>query len=221
MTLGMIEETATIKLAVVGCDYITSLGLAHILKDAPYLEVVGTAADRDDGVELIASESIDIVLVDAGITVMELELACADFLAVPNPPAVVVMGDIPPESAALLADSGVTAILHHGLVAEDLPVALRMISRGGALILNECARRAAKDRGAADGKMHLARVRGLNKREQKIALGIVDGLTNAQLASSMHVSEATVKILVSNVMNKLGASNRVQVAVSVTRAQMS
>lgn len=37
----------------------------------------------------------------------------------------------------------------------------------------------------------------------------------------MHMSEATVKLLVSNVMNKLGASNRVQIAVVVTKARVT
>jgi len=53
-----------------------------------------------------------------------------------------------------------------------------------------------------------------------VAEGVAEGKTNLELAADMHVSEATVKLLVSNVMNKLGVDNRVQVAVIATKAHI-
>ncbi|MEV8144281.1 LuxR C-terminal-related transcriptional regulator [Specibacter sp. NPDC078709] len=60
----------------------------------------------------------------------------------------------------------------------------------------------------------------LLSRERVVAQGVAEGMTNGELASSMHMSEATVKLLVSNIMTKVGASKRVQIAVAVAKARV-
>lgn len=208
-------------MGVVGCDYITSLGLAQLLADAPYLDIVGSAPDCQGALELMSSEPLDLVLVDAAMGRDELIHSCTKFAAVPNPPSVVVMGDLDYTFAEDLLLAGASAILHHGRIAEDLPTLLRVIHGGGALLLNAGAHDAFKVRNQHCHKGHRDRFDSLNVRERAVAAGVAEGLTNLQLSAAMHVSEATTKVLVSNVMNKLGVDNRVQVAVSVTKAHFS
>lgn len=66
-----------------------------------------------------------------------------------------------------------------------------------------------------------ARFDSRNAREIVVAQGVTEDSRNVQLASSMHMSEATVKLIVSNIMTKLGASKRVQIAVAVTKARVA
>ena len=117
-----------------------------------------------------------------------------------------------------LVFDGVSAVLHNGVIAQDLPVVLRMVHRGGALLVSDEARAALMARHTGHDVDQRTRCEALNSRERTVAIGIAEGLTNVQLASSMCLSEATVKLLVSNIMNKLGVTNRVQIAVAITKA---
>jgi len=218
MNLGLIEKTSVIGLALVGCDYITSLGLAQMLVDAPYLNVVGSAASGGEALALLETGLVQLVLIDAAMGREKLLDVCTQLSKPARPSRVVVMGTVEFELAEHLLLLGVKAIVSHARVAEDLPTLLRIIHGGGALVLNSQALRALKDRSVNSNKGYKERYDGLNARERAVAAGIAAGLTNLQLALELHLSEATIKILVSAIMNKLGADNRVQIAVLVTKA---
>ena len=63
-------------------------------------------------------------------------------------------------------------------------------------------------------------MRGLTAREREVAAEVARGRSNAEIASRLYLSEATVKRHVSTVMAKLGGSNRVQVAIIVRDADL-
>jgi DNA-binding NarL/FixJ family response regulator len=52
----------------------------------------------------------------------------------------------------------------------------------------------------------------LSGRERDVVLGIAQGRSNAELAAALHISVATVKAHVSNILSKLGLDNRTQIA---------
>lgn len=218
MSLYVVEETTTLRMAVVGCDYIRNLGLAQLLNHVDFIDVLGTVPDVNALTDLVETAPVDLILMDAGITSGDLQQMCRALRNANGTPTVVVMGDLPFEVAESLIFVGVSAILHHGLIAEDLPVVLRMIHRGGALMVSDCAREALLERSSSFDINNRLRLDTLNIRERAVAQGVAEGMSNGQLATAMHVSEATVKLLVSTVMNKLGASNRVQIAVIATKA---
>ncbi len=220
LNAAIAEKTGNLRMAVVGSDYITGLGLTQLLDQAPFITKVGSVDTAGQVLALAAEGPVDLVLVDAAIQGEDLTETCRMLLESEHPPTVVVMGEVPLNVAESLVLCGVTAFLHPGLVAEDLPVALRLIQRGGAILLNDAARDAliARNRSFDDG--HRSSYATLNTREKVVAEGVAEGKTNLELAADMHVSEATVKLLVSNVMNKLGVDNRVQVAVIATKARI-
>ena len=220
LTVGRKEKTKTLRMALVGCDYITGLGLSQLLRGADFIDVAGFAADAEEVLQLMAAGPVDMVLIDATMQAAELARTCRSLNQLPEPPTVVVMGDVPFDLAESLVFSGVCAFLNQGLLAEDLPVAVRMIHRGGALLVNRSARETLMKRSRTFDAGQRARFEGLNPRERIIAQGVAEGSTNVQLAGSMHMSEATVKLIVSNIMTKLGVCNRVQIAVAVTKARV-
>lgn len=217
---GRKEKTRTLRMALVGCDYITGLGLSQLLRGADFIDVAGFGADAEEVLQLMAAGPVDMVLIDASMQAAELAQTCRSLNQLPVPPTVVVMGDVPFDLAESLVFSGVCAFLNQGLLAEDLPVGLRMIHRGGALLVNRSARETLMKRSRSFDASQRTRFESLNPRERIIAQGVAEGSTNVQLAGSMHMSEATVKLIVSNIMTKLGVSNRVQIAVAVTKARV-
>ncbi|AIY00780.1 hypothetical protein ART_1181 [Arthrobacter sp. PAMC 25486] len=221
MNAGIAEETVTLRMAVVGCDYITGLGLTQLLVQAEFIDVRARVSNSSEMLAVMSTEAVDLVLVDATIQGENLALTCRSLIETDNPPIVVVMGEVPFDVAEDLVFAGVTAFLHPGLIAEDLPVALRMIQRGGAILLSDVAREALMARGASLDVHRRSSYDTLNTRERVLAQGVAEGKTNMQLAAEMHLSEATVKLLVSNVMGKLGVANRVQIAVIVTEMRIA
>lgn len=221
MNAGIAEKTVTLRMAVVGCDYITGLGLTQLLVQAEFIDVRARVSNSSEMLAVMSTEAVDLVLVDATIQGENLALTCRSLIETDNPPIVVVMGEVPFDVAEALVFAGVTAFLHPGLIAEDLPVALRMIQRGGAILLSDVAREALMARGASLDVHRRSSYDTLNTRERVLAQGVAEGKTNMQLAAEMHLSEATVKLLVSNVMGKLGVANRVQIAVIVTEMRIA
>lgn len=220
MSLFITEGVTTLRMAVVGCDYITSLGLEQLLNGADFIDVVGAVPRAQDVVALMQHEQVDLVLIDAAMGGESLTMTCRTFGDLENSPTLVVMGDLEPHEVEALVVEGVSAILHQGVVAQDLPVALRMIHAGGALLLSVSAREKMLARARIVCPKQRLSYSNLNNRERTVAEGIAEGMTNSELATSMNMSEATVKLVVSHVMNKLGVGNRVQIAVAVTKAQV-
>ncbi|MDJ0313829.1 response regulator transcription factor [Arthrobacter sp. H35-D1] len=220
MSLVFAEKTETMRMAVAGCDSNTRRGVEQLLNGADFIEVVASVADACEAQSLIENESVDLLLVlAAGMPAADLDQECRRIGKMAVPPKIVVMGELDFIQTEALVFAGVSAFLKNGLVGEDLPAALRLIHRGGSLLLSDAARDTLLARGGSSfSSKNRSKIDTLNTRERTVAQGIAEGRTNGQLAGSMHLSEATVKLLVSNVMNKLGVSNRVQIAVLVTKA---
>lgn len=220
VNLGLAEKTATLRMVVVGDDYITNLGLSHLLNGVDFIDVRAMVPESTDLLALLTTEDVDLVLIDATMQQGATAHTCRTLSQLESSPTVVVMGEVPVELAEALVLAGVRAILYSGLISEDLPMALRMIHRGGAILVGGPDREALVARSNSFDAHHRVSYNALNAREQLVARGVAEGKTNAELAACMHLSQATVKLLVSSVMTKLGAANRVQIAVSVTKARV-
>lgn len=222
MSIMWAEKTETMRMAVAGCDYITSLGLKQLLNSVDFIEVLALEPDTRQSLALIDNKSIDLLLVlTAGMETADLAQHFRRINRMASPPKIVVLGEMDFDQAEILVFAGVSAFLKNGLIGEDLPAALRMVHRGGSLMLSDVARQSLLARGSSFDSDIRSRFDTLNTRERTLAKGVAEGMTNVQLASSMRMSEATVKLVISNIMNKLGVSNRVQIAVFATKARVA
>lgn len=220
MTLDLAEKSATLRMVVVGSDFITNLGLSHLLNGVDFIEVLATVPESTELLAFLATESVDLVLIDATMQQGATAETCRALNRLKSSPTVVVMGEVPVQLAEALVLEGVSAILYPGLISEDLPMALRMIHRGGAILIGGPDRESLVARSNSFDAHHRRNFNSLNPRERLVARGVAEGKTNSELAANMHLSQASVKLLVSSVMAKLGAANRVQIAVSVTKARV-
>lgn len=219
MAMQMVEETSNLGVALIGCDYLSALALGHILHRSSSLYIVGEFPRVRDISSMLEVGSIDLILMDAGLGDIELTRACEELSTVDFPPTMVVLGDVHPDLAEHLIVAGVTAIIRRGGIAEDLATVLRVIHQGETLILSARDRHFLKPRARHSAKLGKDSYGLLSPQERSVADGVAEGLSNATIARKLHVSEATVKLLVAKIMTKFGVSNRVQIAVMVTQAQ--
>jgi DNA-binding NarL/FixJ family response regulator len=170
-------------------------GLAAMLGAEEDIEVVGEAADGGEAVELALRERPDVV-------VMDIRMPVVDGI----------------EATRRLAQHGLassvlvlTTFDLDDYVYEALRDAVRTVAAGEALLAPAVTRRLVERfvRRPPPGETRAAPFAELTEREVEVAVLIARGLSNAEIAARLHLSEATVKTHVGRVLGKLGVRDRV------------
>jgi len=97
---------------------------------------------------------------------------------------------------------------------EDLVTAVRVVARGEALLSPSVTRRVIQE--LARQQRHVPRSPDLDRltqRELEVLRLVAEGLSNAEIAAKLYLSEATVKTHTSNILAKLGLRDRVQAVI--------
>jgi DNA-binding NarL/FixJ family response regulator len=198
-----------------------------ILNGATDIEIVGEAADGIDAVALAHDVSADIVLMDIRMPRMDGLEATRQLVRRPNPPKVIVLTTFDADEfvARALAD-GAAGFLLKDTRPADIVDGVRRVARGEPILsptvtaqLIRQFTNGASDR-ATDGRSAeaMALIDRLTEREREVAVAVGRGKSNTEIAAELYVSVATVKAYVSRVLDKLDASNRVQIAIRVRDA---
>ncbi|MFH8445254.1 response regulator [Streptomyces sp. NPDC018026] len=214
-----------IRLLVVDDQYLVRTGLATLLRAAPGMEVVGEAADGAEAVELAARTRPDVVLMDIrmpGLTgIQATERILAE--AVDPAPRVLVLTTFDLDEYVYGAlRAGASGFLLKDAGPERLLAAVTAVHGGDALFAPVVTRRLVEaftrmtDTGRADPR-HAAppppELTTLTGREAEVLRLVARGLSNAEAADRLFISEATVKTHLNRTMTKLGLTSRAQAVV--------
>jgi DNA-binding NarL/FixJ family response regulator len=209
----------TIRVLVVDDQVLIRGGLVALLGAAPGFEPVGEAGDGGAAVELAGRTQPDVVLMDIRMPVMDGIEATRRILEGGRPdgegPKVVVLTTFDLDEYVYEALSAGAA----GFLLKDTPpdrilAAIEAVTAGDVLVSPRITQRlvesyAPRRRPAAD----VAQLSGLTQRETEILQLVGNGLSNAQIATRLVLSESTVKTHVKHVMSKLMISSRAQAVV--------
>jgi DNA-binding NarL/FixJ family response regulator len=206
----------TVRVLVADDQDLVRTGLSMILDAQPDIEVVGQAADGHAAVELARRLQPDVCLVDIrmpgldGIEVTEL-LAGRD---VPDPIAVVVITTFDLDEyvhGALRA--GARGFLLKDAGPELLVQSVHAAAAGDALIAPNITRRLLSALAAREPSKHRARpIEPLTDREEEVLALVARGRTNSEIAADLFIGLTTVKTHVASLLTKIGARNRVEIA---------
>lgn len=224
---GAVSEAGgpPVRVMLVDDDALVRRLLATIL-EAAGLRVVSQAADGDEVVEAVRAHRPDVVVMDLRMERVGGVEATRLVRALPDAPGVVALTSFDTESAildALLA--GASRFLAKDAAPHEIVSAVQQVASGDGALSPRAARTVVQrmQAGSADGERRPARrlLEALTPRELEIARGVSEGRSNAEVAALLYISEATVKTHLNQAMHKTGVSNRVQLAVLVTRARLS
>lgn len=206
----------TVRVLIADDQELVRAGLRMILNAQPEIEVVGEAANGAEAVSLARQLRPDVCLFDIRMPVLD-GIAATEAIAGPgveNPIPVVIITTFDLDEyvyAALRA--GARGFLLKDAGATLLAEAVHAAARGDALIAPSVTVRLLESfANRAQATPPAEPTEPLTDREEEALRALARGLSNAELADELHVSLSTVKTHVASIMTKIGARNRVEVA---------
>ncbi|HEX2895198.1 MAG TPA: response regulator transcription factor [Marmoricola sp.] len=184
------------------------------------VEVVGEAADGEEGVRMVTALDPDVVLMDVRMPRMDGIEATRRIIAQRPATRVVVLTTFDLDEYVYEAvRAGASGFLLKDIPPSDLVHAVGVVARGDALLAPALTRRLL-DRFVSRPLpgTRPETVAGVTDRELEVLRLVAAGRSNAEIAATLFLSEATVKTYVSRMLTKLDLRDRVQLAVLAYRS---
>jgi DNA-binding NarL/FixJ family response regulator len=214
-----------VRVLLVDDDALLRAGLRLMLAPEASVDVVGEAADGDEVLAAVDHHRPDVVLMDIRMPRLDGIAATRLLHAQPQPPVVVLLTTFDADELVVRGlEAGALGFLLKDTPPDEIVRAIHHVHAGESMLSPSVARRlvamVAGD-GEAGERRELARRRlaDLSPREHDVAQAVARGASNADIASELHISVGTVKSHVSQLLAKLGADNRVQIALVVHEAR--
>ncbi|MGW2182949.1 response regulator [Streptomyces sp. NPDC001732] len=206
----------TIRVVVADDQELVRSGFAMILDAQPDIEVVAEVGDGARAVDAVRRLAPDVVLLDIRMPVVDGIEACRTISAETGCRTVMLTTFDSDEYVYEALHAGASGFLLKDVRRDDLVHAVRVVTAGDALLAPSVARRLVADytsRPVAPDAVPAGRLDALTARERETLLHLARGLSNAEIAAALVVSEHTVKTHVGNVLSKLGLRDRIQAVI--------
>jgi len=208
----------TTRVLVVDDQALLRTAFSSLIDAEDDLEVVGEAADGRQAVELAADLGPDVVVMDVRMPVTDGIQATRQILSERTEfvPRVLILTTFDLDEYVFEAlRAGASGFVLKSRPLEELLAAIRTVAAGEALLAPSVTRRLIAHFTEAD-RVPKKTPRGLaelTEREREVLSLVARGLSNAELAETLHVSLPTAKTHVSRILTKLGARDRTQLVV--------
>ncbi len=209
-------DDAPIRVLVVDDHALFRDGLISLIGRWNEFEVVGSASDGGEAVRLARQLEPDLVLMDVRMEgVGGVEAARQITATQPHPRIAMLTVSNLGEDVFEALRGGAHGYLSKNETAERLRDSLRGIMRGEAVMSSSTAAKVLAEFAQPDhpGGSPSGGSERLSRRERDVLSLLVEGMSNDEIAQTLHLSEATVKKHLGSIMAKLHLRNRVQVAV--------
>lgn len=197
-----------IRLLIVEDHFVVRAGLRAVISTQPDMEVVAEARNGAEAIALFRAHHPDVTLMDLQIPGIDGVSSIRAILGDAPDARVMVLSTYGGEEQVRQAlDAGARGYFQKHTPEEELLAAIRAIHAGEERLPPGLSAR------VAEGKSRPP----LTAREREVLLLLAAGLTDAGIATTLHVSDATVRVHVSRVVAKLGCNERTQAVAEAFR----
>ena len=219
MSIQDASSPRTTRIIVVDDDPIVREVLTTALGSTPDIEVIATAANGAEAVDVVHARAVDVVLMDVQMPVLDGVAATSRILALGGGTRVLLLTTF--DDDALREDglaAGASGFLLKTTPPERIAEAIRTVRAGGK-VLSPGPTSRVLDRYVRGQSPRVASTEDLDlsEREQEVLRLLCQARTNHQIARRMNIADTTVKTHVSSIMRKMGVGNRLEIVVEAHR----
>jgi DNA-binding NarL/FixJ family response regulator len=221
--------TDGIRVVLADDQDLVRVGLRIILESEDGIEVVGEARDGREAVDLVTALAPDVVCMDVQMPGLDGLAATRELVAAGTPAGILVLTTFDRDDYLFEAlEAGASGFVLKNSSPEELVAAVQIVARGDALLSPDVTRRVIErfsarrmrdhdaSRSGPDAPAEITPARelaNLTERERDVLELLAAGRSNAEIAATLYLGEATVKTHVSKILQKLGLRDRIQAVV--------
>lgn len=207
-----------LRIVLVDDHEVVRLGLATLLEDVPDVDVIGEAGLGHEAIQLCQRLNPDLVLLDIRLPDLNGVEVCRRISELCPATRVVMLTSYADDDLireALLA--GASGYVLKQVGSQELLRAVEAIRRGEALLDPQVTQRVLQHMRRTERLVQASAFRDLSTREMEVLNLVSEGKSNREIAAVLTISERTVGNHVSGLLNKLGLSNRIELATYAVR----
>jgi len=201
-----------IRIVVVDDHALFRAGLVSLLTSIPEFEIVGEAGDGREALSVVREEKPDVILLDVNMPVMGGVEMVEALQEIDQPRILMLTISKHDEDLFGAIAAGADGYLLKDTEPDELRRAIHLVADGKSVLSPEVTSRVLKVVSSSHG---IPPDVALSKREMDVLKCLAKGMTSAQIAKDLFISENTVKTHVRHILEKLEASNRAE---AVSRA---
>lgn len=203
-----------VRVVLADDQHLVRTGLRMILQAEADIEVVGEAANGAEAVEVCRQCHPDVVLMDVRMPEVDGIEATRTLTASDDAPKILVLTTFDLDDVVYDAlRAGASGFLLKDAPEERLTTAIRVVAEGGSLFAPSVTRRLIAEFSQRAPSAPRPELGSLTERETQVLVQVARGLSNAEIAAALFVTENTVKTHVARLLMKLGLRDRVQAVV--------
>lgn len=216
-------QSRPIRVMLVDDDPVVRMGVRHMLSVAPDIEVVAEVSDGDEVIGGVQAHGPDVLVLDVRMARVGGLEAIRALKARPEAPKILMFTVWDQDDVAGRAiEAGADGFLLKTASPEEIRSGIRNVAAGLGAVSPKTAAQlftmVRSDSMSAQRAAAAQLVAALTGRERDVVAGLARGLSNAELARELFVSETTVKTHLASAFAKLGVDNRAQAAILADRA---
>jgi DNA-binding NarL/FixJ family response regulator len=193
------------------------VGLSTMFSEVPRFKVLATGANADDARLIAAQQRPELLFVDLSMPGDVFEVIGSIARGTPKTKVIVLTAFSGVDSALKALDAGATGFVLKGSSFEDLFDAAETVLRGEMYVTKQYFSQVMSGLRNRNQREGLLKSVKLTAREKQIVRHLLEARTNREIASSLEISEQTVKNYMSGLMSKFHARNRVEVAMAAQK----
>lgn len=209
----------TIRVHLVDDDYLVRLGMERLFEGLEHIELQSVSSTGDDAIMAAIALTPDVLLMETRVRDVDGLQAVQEITARVPQVKVAMLSTV--TDFDVMRDAyraGAVSYLSKYSISSDLDAAIRMIHRGESIFSMPPDLERFPLAAEPDESFEVQLIQRLPTRDRAILTALTAGRTNGQIASALHISEATVKAQITKIMARLNVGGRVQLAVLAVRA---